>query len=450
LLLLAQIGSGKTTLLSQWHERAIKHRSIAWLSLDEQDNDERSFFSYLIAAVQSAAQNFGGYVAGPPQEDADLPLDHITAVILDGLTRIEDDVVIVIDDFQWIDNPNVLRAFRHLLQHSPAHVHWIISSRRALDLPLSQLKLQDQLTVLGTTELNLGSNDIADLNLKLHGHELSSADADYILGRTEGWVAGAKLALLSVTDPNHVGNALSQFTGSHQEVARYLVDAVLRDQPAEVRRFLLISSLVDKMNSDLCNTLLGISNSDQVLERLEQRQLFLQPLDNYRRWYRYHLLFLDFLRSYLSRDYADDIPRLHKIASQWFAEHQMNDEALEHAFAAQDREWCVEITARCARGWMENGHMLEILRWAAQLTCDEILRDSDLCSAYVLSLILTRRFIEAAAMLGKANSRVASNKTSLTENQLRAHNFRLRVLELVFRAETTDRPIDCDERITSI
>ncbi len=444
LLLVAQIGSGKTTLLSQWHARASTQRPVAWLSLDPHDNDPRSFFSYLVAAVRTAVPEFEAYVTGPLGDEGELPLAHVTAVFLESLGRIEADLAIVLDDFQWLSGETVLHAFREILQHSPAHVRWVISSRRMPNLPLSQLKLQDQLTRLGTLDLNLGVAGIAELSLKLHGRKLAAADAEHIHGCTEGWVAGAKLALLSADDPTHLSDALQRFSGSHQDVVRYLAGAVLHDQPAELREFMLVSAVVDKMNGDLCNALLGVTHSDDLLEQLEQSQLFVQPLDNHRHWYRYHLLFLDFLRSSLAREQPQRIPALHKKASHWFAEHQMTEEALVHAFAAGDRAWCVELTSRCARSWMENGEMLEIRRWAEELTPAEILSDNGLSCAYTLSLILSRRFASAGEMLRQARAHSARVGLAGSREEQEAQQFRLKLLTMVMRADTSDEPLTFD------
>lgn len=398
-LLVAPIGSGKTTLLSQWYQYASRTRSVVWLSLDEHDNEPVRFFSYLVGALRSAVDDFSAYIASRSHEQVELLLDHVSAVFLESLRAIERDLVIVLDDFQSISDPGILRAFLFLLQHCTPNVHWMIASRHLPELNLTQLKLQDELAVFGSNELNFAAADIAHLSEKLYGKALSAADADYIRARTEGWIAGAKLALLSASDPATARESLKQFTGSHAEVARYLATAVLRDQPPEVRDFLVAGSIADKVNGDLCNALLGISNGQALLQKLEESQLFIQPLDSQQQWYRYHVLFLDFLRSCLRRDFASRIPQLHKTASQWFAEHQMTEEALVHAFASGERVWCVELVAHCAEKWLKDGEITEVLRWIGKLSREEILRHAEIGNAYITSLILSRRFNEAAAVL---------------------------------------------------
>jgi LuxR family maltose regulon positive regulatory protein len=434
-LLGAPIGSGKTTLLSQWYAHATPARAVAWLSLDEHDNEPVRFFSYLASAVRSTVEDFSAYIASGPHDRADLPLEHVTAVFLESLGAIEEELVIVLDDFQWVSDPSILRAFTSLLHRSGANVHWLIAGRQSPELALSQLRLQDQLLIVGNSELNFSGAEIAQLSCKLYGASLSAEDADYIRVRTEGWIAGVKLALLSASDPANAGEALKRFAGSHCEVADYLVNAVLRDQPPEVRDFLVASSIVDRMNGDLCNSLLGVSNAQALLESLEKSQLFTQALDSHHQWYRYHVLFLDFLRSRLNREAPERVAHLHSAASRWFAEHQMTEEALQHAYAGGDQRWCVELTARCAHAWLRDGEIDDVLRWTQRLSRDEILRHNDIGTAYITSLILSRRFAEAAAAL-----RDAPKPASASADGNGIATARLRVLQLMLSilADTAD------------
>lgn len=434
-LLAAPIGSGKTTLLTQWHRQLVSLRAIGWLSLDEQDNDPVAFFSYLIGAVRSAVGDFGAYIANRLHEHVDLPLDHVGAVFVESLNTIERDIVIVLDDFQCITDPAILRALLFLVQRSGPHVHWLISARGSPQLNLSQLTLQDDIALLGEADLRFDATQIAQMSRKLCRAGISSEDADYIRARTEGWVAGVKLALLSAANPQNGRESLKQFAGSHSEVVRYLANTVLHDQPPLVRDFLVTSAVVDKMNADLCNALLGISNSQALLEGLERAQLFVHPLDSHRQWYRYHVLFLDFLRSCLRRDLADRVPGLHKTASQWFAEHQMYEEALAHAFAASDRAWALEMVARCARDWLNQGEIADVLRWTERLTHEEILGHRGIAIPHIAALILSRRFNDAAELLHAAETRAARRTGA---NRARPSELEVLRLMLAILSDVTD------------
>ncbi len=399
-LLAAPIGSGKTTLLTQWYRRAAPTHPIAWLSLDERDNDPVRFFSYLIAAVHGAVPGFDAYIA---------PVDPGAALFSESLERVDQELTIVLDDFQWLTEPSLIRTVDFLLYRSPDTVHWIISGRCMPEISLSQLRLADQLSIVDAADLNFDDGTIVQLSRKLCRRALSQEEASAIKARTEGWVAGTKLALLAAAAGPAHGETLQEFAGSHSEVARYLGASVLHEQSDEMREFLVASSIVDRMTGELCNALLGISHSQSLLERLERSQLFIQPLDSHGHWYRYHTLFLDFLRSVLRRD-AARIPDLHVRASRWFAEHQLYEEALNHAFLANDPQWRIELVARCLASWLQEGEIADVLRWSERLSRTEILTHAGISTAYIAALIMCRRFDDATIALRDVEACVAGGR----------------------------------------
>jgi LuxR family maltose regulon positive regulatory protein len=384
-LLAAPIGSGKTTLLTQWHRRVAPAHAVAWLSLDERDNDPVRFFSYLTGAVHGAVPGFDAYPT--------------TASFSESLDRVEQELTIVLDDFQWLTSPTLIKTVDFLLYRSPDTVHWIISGRCLPEISLCQLRLADQLLIVDGADLNFDDALIVQLSRKLCRRALSAEEAASIKSRTEGWVAGTKLALLAAAAaPAASADTLQEFAGSHSEVARYLGASVLHEQSEEIREFLVASSVVDRMTGELCNALLGISHSQSLLERLERLQLFIQPLDSHGHWYRYHTLFLDFLRSVLRRD-AARIPVLHERASRWFAEHQLYEEALHHAFLANDPQWRLELVARCLGFWLQEGEIADVIRWSERLPRAEILMHAGISTAYISALIMSRRFDDATIAL---------------------------------------------------
>ena len=396
-LLTAPIGSGKTTLLAQWHHSAARDRAMAWLSLDEFDNDPVRFFSYLFAAVRSVCASFDAYI--PHRGDAE-------AAFSASLCRVEQPLVIVVDDLQSLTASAPLQALDSLLRRSPAHVRWVLSGRGMPALHMSQLRLDEQLTTLNGGDLNFDLPSIVLLGHKLCERSLASDEALAILRRTEGWVAGVKLALLAALEPS---DDVDDFNGSHIEVARYLGTSVLQEQTTEVREFLLASSIVERMTGELCNALLEINHSQSLLEQLERSQLFIQPLDRHGHWYRYHTLFLDFLRSSLRHDMAL-MSALHERASRWYAEHQLYEDALQHAFAAGNEEWRLELIHRCVWAWLRNGEIVAVVNWTAKLPRNVVLANAGVCIAYIASLILCRRFDEAAIALRDVESNVAAER----------------------------------------
>lgn len=427
LVLAAPIGSGKTTLLSQWYQHSPASRALAWLSLDEQDNEPARFFSYLSGAVRTVAPDFEACMANGYDGGTHLSLDPVATVFAKSFQRIEPTLVIVLDDFQWITDHGLLRAVTFLVHRAPANIHWIVSGRCMPELELARIRLQDQLDIIDRADLEFDTSHIVQLSRKLSRHGLSAANAECIRERTEGWVAGAKLALLAAAEPASAAESLAHFAGSHCEVVRYLATSVLQEQPAEVRDFLLASAIVDRMNGELCNALAGIANGQALLEQLYASQLFVQPLDSHGQWFRYHTLFRDFLRTCLRRERATAIHALHLRASHWFAEHQMTAEALHHAFEAADRQWCIHLIARSALAWLKCGEISEVLRWTARLSRAEIFSRHDIYAAYIASLILARRFDQVAADLREAEQSFVTS-----ENRREQRGKLLKALRLMF------------------
>jgi LuxR family maltose regulon positive regulatory protein len=399
-LLAAPIGSGNTTLLTQWHERSCMTHAVAWLSLDEQDNEPVRFFSYLIAAVKSVCPTFDAYLPHQPREDESL--DPAIAVFVASLGRLNEPTCIIVDDLQMVSTPLLVRAVDALLLQSPAGIRWILAGRGLPALHMGELRLNDQLMTLGADDLNFDADAIVQLGEKLCRRLLTNDEASSIRRSTEGWVAGVKLALLAAADSR---DGIGDFNGSHYEVARYLGTSVLQEQAPQLREFLIASSVVDRMTAELCNALLGITHSQSLLEQLERLQLFIQPLDSHGHWYRYHTLFLDFLRSHLRHDTAQS-SQLNERASRWYAEHQLYDEALHHAFAAGSDEWRLELLERCTTTWLRAGETVAVIQWASKLPHNVILGHAGICRQYIASLILSRRFNEAAATLREVETNV--------------------------------------------
>lgn len=439
-LLTAPVGSGKTTLLTQWYRQAATNRRVAWLSLDEGDDEPWRFFSSLADAVRSVVPGFDARLpGGRPGDRHDAAEAPLHALVAEGLARISQDLVIVLDDVQWLAAPALVHGLDFLLHHSPAHVHWVLSGRRVPGLNLGPFRLGDQLATLSARDLNVDSALVLQLGGQLCGRPLSGPEADTILARTEGWVAGVKFALLAASEPGVAEDGLHTFSGSHPDVARYLDACVLQAQGAELREFLVATSVVDKMTSELCNALLGISHGQALLEQLERSQVFTRAMDSHAHWYRYHPLFLDFLRSCLRHD-AARLRVLHERASRWWAEHQFLTEALHHAFQGTPAEWRRELVASCARTWLQSGEIAAVIHWCEKLPRAEVMGHQDMCAAYLSSLILSRRFDAAEAGLREMEARAAAGQP--------VHAGHLRLLQLMLRVLSdsgSESEVDADE-----
>jgi LuxR family maltose regulon positive regulatory protein len=413
LAVVAPAGSGKTTSLAQWHDSVRSERQVAWLSLDAHIVGQARVFTYLHAALQAAG-------VGLP--DALPAADSLgVAMLLDTLDRAAQGLCIVIDGFESLQvnghtGHGLLRALEYLVLNSPAHVHWIVASRCAPGLCVSQLQLSDQCVVLGARDLAFNATELASLGKALCRRTLADAEVASVSATTEGWCAGAKLAFLAL----RAHAPASDFNGAHRSVVRYFDEVLLRDLPAETQRLLVLCAVVDRLNGALCNALTGDERGYALLDRLEQSEFFLIPLDEHRQWYRLHTLLLGYARDRLAREHADAIPSLHQKASRWYLSQGLKDEALTHALAAQDRAWLVDAMETCATDWIKEGDPLVVMRWTAHLSTDEIVGRDEICCAYILSLVLSHRLVEARRILY-----LARNHPGREHNEVVQYRFRV-------------------------
>lgn len=416
LAVVAPAGSGKTTSLAQWHDSVRGRRQVAWLSLDALVVGQGRVFTYLHAALQAAG------VALP---DALPNADSLgVAMLLDTLDRAPQGLCIVIDGFEALhengdgQGQGLIRAVEYLVLNSPAHVHWIVASRCAPGLCVSQLQLSDQCEVLGARDLAFNAQEVTDLGRALHRRTLADSEIASVMASTEGWCAGAKLAFRALG--SHGQASADNFNGAHRSVVRYFDEVLLSDLPAETQRLLVRCAVVDRLNGSLCNALTGDDGGYQLLDRLEQSEFFLIPLDEQRQWYRLHALLLGYARDRLAREEADAIPVLHQKASRWYLSQGMKEDALKHALASNDRTWLVEAMDTCAVDWIREGDPLVVMRWLAHLSTDEIVSRDEICCAYILSLVLAHRLVEARRILY-----LARNHPGREHNEVVQYRFRV-------------------------
>src|SRR5207237_1106683 len=298
-LISAPAGFGKTTLVSEWVEGI--ERPTAWLSLDEGDNDPARFLAYLIAALQTIAATIGEGVLGVLQSPQPPPPEAILTALLNEITTLPDNFVLVLDDYHVIDAKPIDHTLTYLVEHLPPQMHLVIATREDPQLPLARLRARGQLTELRATDLRFTPSEAAEFLNQGMGLNLSAEDVTALEARTEGWIAGLQLAAISLQGHQDVTGFITSFTGSHHFVLDYLVEEVLQQQSESLQTFLLRTSILDRLCGSLCDAvLLTPSGSGQAnLEYLEHANLFLVPLDNERRWYRYHQLFADLLRQRL-------------------------------------------------------------------------------------------------------------------------------------------------------
>ncbi|MEA2573318.1 MAG: hypothetical protein QOH93_616 [Chloroflexia bacterium] len=375
-LISAPAGFGKTTLVSEWIAGC--DRQVAWLSLDEGDSDPARFLTYLVAALRTVTPHIGERLLGVLQAPQLPPAESILTALLNEITTIPDNFVLVLDDYHVIDSKPVDHALTFLIEHLPPQMRLIIATREDPQLPLARLRGTGQLTELRVTDLRFTPTEAAGF---LHGMglNLSAEDIAALETRTEGWIAGLQLAAISMQGHKDTTSFVKSFTGSHHFVMDYLVEEVLQQQPESVQTFLLRTSILDRMCGPLCDAvLLDTSTSGQeTLEYLEHANLFIIPLDNERRWYRYHHLFADLLRQRLHQSTQsiasstggekDEVAQLQIRASQWYEDNGLDIEAFHHAAAANDIERAERLIDGKGIPLHLRGAVTAILDWLGSL-----------------------------------------------------------------------------------
>jgi LuxR family maltose regulon positive regulatory protein len=352
-LISAPAGFGKTTLLSEWVQamgRATPPIAVApgppkrtgWLSLDESDNDPARFLAYFIAALNRVAgieETIGEAALNMLQSPQPPSAEAILTSLINEVASIPKKIIIVLDDYHLIEAQSIYKALIFLLEHLPPQVHLVIATREDPHLSLARLRARGQLTELRATDLRFTSSEAAEFLSQVMGLDLSAEDITALENRTEGWIAGLQLAAISMQGSKDTKSFIKSFTGSHRYVLDYLIEEVLEQQSESVQTFLLQTAILERLNGSLCDALTGQDNGQAILEMLDRANLFIVPLDNERRWYRYHHLFADLLRQRLNQIQPEQVSTLHRLAGKWFEDQGLAAEALNHIFAAEDFTW---------------------------------------------------------------------------------------------------------------
>ena len=373
MLVSAPAGFGKTTLLAEWLTAATADGwSSAWLSLDQRDNDPALFWTYLVAALRKAEPGVGGGVLSLLQSPQP-PSEAILATLLNDLSGISNDVVLVLDDYHVIDTGDVQDGMTFLLDHLPAQVHLVIASRADPALPLARLRGRGELVEIRSVDLRFTPDEAAAYLNGVMGLALTARDVAALEGRTEGWIAALQLAALSMQGRDDIAGFIAGFAGDDRYIVDYLAEEVLQRQPEHVRSFLLQTSILDRLSGSLCGAVTGQDGGKAKLAALERGNLFLVPLDDRRRWYRYHQLFADVLQAHLLDEQPDDVPDLHRRASAWYEENGEPSESIHHALATEDFARAADLLERAIPAMRRSRQQRAVRGWIEALP-DELVR----------------------------------------------------------------------------
>jgi LuxR family maltose regulon positive regulatory protein len=393
-LISAPAGSGKTTLVSTW--LAGCDRAVAWLSLDEEDSDPARFITSLVAALRTVVPNIGEEVLGVFQSPQPPPIEAGLTALVNEISGISGNFVLVLDDYHVIDAKSVDDALTFLLEHLPQQMHLVITTREDPQLPLARLRARDQLTELRAKDLRFTNSEAAGFLNQTMGLDLSTEDIDALESRTEGWIAGLQLAAISMHGHADVPAFIRSFAGDHRYIVDYLVEEVLKHQPESVRSFLLQTSILDRLCGPLCDAVTGQTGSKARLEALERGNFFVVPLDDKRHWYRYHHLFAEVLHAHFTEDTAgqpDLLSTLHGRASEWYEHNGSPSDAIRHALAAQDFERTADLVERTLPAMLRSRQEAALLGWFRALP-DEVVHFRPVLSAGYASALLSSGELE--------------------------------------------------------
>lgn len=395
----APAGFGKTTLLAEWIGQT--GLPVAWLSLDDGDNDPYQFLAYTIAALQGIDEQIGVHALQLMQSPQIPPVRVILASVLNDLGKLAEPCVLALDDYQFITEQSVHESVAYLVEHAAASLHIVIASREDPPLRLGRLRVHEQLLEIRGRDLRFSLKETdAFLNAVMH-LRLSPQNVSTLQARTEGWAVGLQMAAISLKGHQNPSEFIREFSGSHGYVLDYLLEEVMRRQPTRIQTFLLETSILQKLNGSLCDEVMSDEwrqsgeSGQAVLEYLEKSNLFVLPLDDRKQWFRYHHLFADLLRSRLSLVSPGRSPIVYLQASKWFEGQNMIDEAVQYATVAKDFVRVMALVGKHAPAMVSTGRLTTILGWLRPLP-DDLVKQNPWMSTLLAWGLVTRGEMERA------------------------------------------------------
>jgi LuxR family maltose regulon positive regulatory protein len=394
-LIAAPAGFGKTTLLSEWIPQS--PRCVTWLSLDEGDNSSARFWAYFIAALQTLSPEIGKSAQDLISAFQAPPIETILTVLINEIDAFEDSFACVLDDYHLIENMEIDQGLTYLIEHQTSNMHLIINTRIDPSLPLHRLRARDNLTEIRAEDMRFTPDEIAAFLAQEMGIDFSAGEVAAMEARTEGWIAGLQIAVLSMRGREDVSAFIRSFSGSHRHILEYLAEEVLSQRPKGTLNFLLRTAVLDRLCGSLCDAVTGGSGGQTILENLEHANLFITPLDDEGRWFRYHHLFAEVLQARLQQQHPELPAELHLRASVWYEDHSLIFEAVQHALAAGSMDQVSRLIESHRWALLGRGDAHTLQRWLDELP-DEVVRSRPglgLAYAWILTMMEQTESIEA-------------------------------------------------------
>ncbi len=427
-LVSAPAGFGKSSALAEWVQHTTAPRSatgpaVAWLSVDAADNDLAQFLSYVIAALQKVVPGVASDLVAPLRSPQPPTAEAVTTALVNELAAVPDSLVLVLDDYHVITSPAINGALAFLLENLPPNLHLVISTRSDPAIPIARLRSRGQVAEIRTEDLRFTPDEAAAFLRQTMGLALSFEQVEALDERVEGWIAGLQMAALSMRGREDVDDFIRAFAGTHRFIMDFMLEEVLAGEPEEVQAFLLQTAILTRLSGPLCDAVTGSSGGQEMLERLERRNLFVVPLDDDRRWYRYHHLFADLLQARLYQSGRDPVARLLLRAADWCERDGQIGEAVSYALTAKDYRRAAGLIARYWGPTVNNGEVEAVLSWLHALPEDIVRNSAPLGVAYCWILWLKGQIgaiephlVDAERALGL----VPGDLSPLTNAQLRS------------------------------
>lgn len=405
----APTGFGKSTLAAQWRDVLVAEGvPVAWLAVDGDDNNVLWFLTHLVEAIEQVQPQLGRQLGQILENHGDDAERYVLSTLIDDLHRTDTPTTLVIDDWHRVTSTATVAALDFLLERGCHHLQIVVTSRSRIGLPLSRMRVRDELVEIDSAELRFDTDESDSFLRDISGLHLDREDVRDLNRSTEGWAAALQLASLSLRDSDDPTELIESITGRHHAIGEFLADNVLSTLEPEVYEFLLATSVTESVSGSLASALTGDPRGQALLEEIEQRDLFLRHIDDERIWFRYHHLFLDFLRRRLERDHPERIPELHRVASRWFERHHMLSEAVDHALEAGDEDHAVDLVATDGTYLMEHGRMTTLLTLVDKLPSRAVSRDARIQLALCWANGALQRAGRARAALAAARAAAAT------------------------------------------
>jgi LuxR family maltose regulon positive regulatory protein len=416
-LVAAPAGFGKTTVVSAWVHQ--NRRKVAWFSLDEGDNEVTVFWAYVVASIRTVLPDFAETIFTALTASPPAPLDSILPTLVNELAGLEAPLALVLDDYHAIANQEIHDSISFLLDHQPQQLHLVIATRADPPLPVARIRAQRCLTELRADDLRFTEEEARALLNGMMGLGLAEEDVNVLERRTEGWGVGLLLAAQSMRGRSDKHAFISAFSGSQHYILEYLIEEVLNRQTAKARRFLLQTSILDRLCGSLCDALVGANNSEATIQELSKENLFIIPLDQDHIWYRYHHLLADLLVNFLGKEFArEEILELHRRASQWYQKTGEYDKAVKYALSGQDFEGAADLVEQTVDQVIARGQVKTLLGWIGAIPKEVIKSRPRLLMHQGWVVFLSGRVTLASQILQEAKHALTSISEEEDKNLL--------------------------------